>query len=47
MQAIGETIVVFVAIFFGLHLLDRFGYGLEDIIERALNATVVPNSMKF
>jgi hypothetical protein len=42
LQPFLEAIGLFVALALGLSLLDRLGFGLEDVITRALNATVVP-----
>lgn len=37
-----EAICLFAVGLLCLPLLDRFGYGIENVITRALNATVVP-----
>jgi hypothetical protein len=42
LQPFLEAIGLFVGLALGLSLLDRLGFGLEAIITKALNATVVP-----
>jgi|HubBroStandDraft_6_1064221.scaffolds.fasta_scaffold01128_4 hypothetical protein len=42
LQPFLEAIGLFVAAVLGLSLLDRLGFGLENIVTKALNATVVP-----